>query len=163
MATGNSALMTTQQTVDQIPPRGAPTPVMTQAAIPPPSRRELATWWKKFRKTTEREDEKRGSSIPSNVFPCSTYWSSSSGWDRPLAKQCNSLLFPHIGRHVLELPFFGLSMLTIEQLLQFLESSPFPWPKVSDMPTLQYLSPMIKVKVSSMATFRSWWPNVGYF
>lgn len=83
MATGNSASMTTQQTVDQIPPRGAPTPVITQAAIPPPSRRELASWWKKFRKTTEKEDEKRGSSIPSSALPCSTRWSSSSGWDRP--------------------------------------------------------------------------------
>jgi hypothetical protein len=69
MATGNSASMTTQQTVDQIPPRGAPAPVITQAAIPPPSRRELASWWKKFRKTTEKEDEKRGCSIPPNTFP----------------------------------------------------------------------------------------------
>jgi hypothetical protein len=55
--------MTTQQTVNQAPPRGTPTPVITQGALSPPSKRELASWWKKFRKTTEKEDEKRGSSI----------------------------------------------------------------------------------------------------
>lgn len=93
MATGNSASMTTQQTVDQIPPRGAPAPVITQAAIPPPSRRELASWWKKFRKTTEKEDEKRGCSIPPNTFPCSTRRSSSSGWHRPLVQQCTLFFF----------------------------------------------------------------------
>ena len=99
-----------------------------------------------------------GPLFPLTYFPAAPTGLRRQDGDRPRAKQCNSLLFPHTGRHVLE-----LSMLTIEQLLQFLESSPFPWPKVSDMPTLQYLFPMIKVKVSSMATFRSWWPNVGYF
>jgi hypothetical protein len=58
MATGNSASMMTQQTVSQAPPRGAATPGNTQGAISPPSKRELASWWKKFRKTTEKEDEK---------------------------------------------------------------------------------------------------------
>jgi hypothetical protein len=82
----------------------------------------------------------------------------------PWCSNALSSFFPHTGRHVLELPLCRPSMLIIiEQPLQFLEFSPFPWPKVSDMPTLQYLFPMIKVKVSSMATFRSWWPNVGYF
>jgi hypothetical protein len=74
----------------------------------------------------------------------------------------HSLLFLTLGAMCRNHPFRP-SMLIVEQPLQFLESSPFPWPKVSDMPTLQYLFPMIKVKVSSMATFRSWWLSVGYF
>jgi hypothetical protein len=163
MATGNSVSMTTQQTVNQIPPRGAPTPEVAQAAMSPPSRRELASWWKKFRKTTEKEDEKRGSSISSNAF---SVWHRLVSYVR-MGSSLGEVMhspFPHTGLHVSELPpFFGSSMLIIEQPLQFLESSPFPWPKVSDMQTSRYLFPMTKVKVSSMVTFRSWWPNVECF
>lgn len=155
MATGNSASMTTQQTVNQVPPHGAATPVITQTAIPPPSRRELVSWWKKFRKTTEKDDEKRGSSIPSNAFP-RTAQAGLRRQDRfEPGETMYSLPLSHTGPLCIRITPFQPSMLIIEQPLQILESSPFLWPKVSDMPTSQYLFPMIKVKVSSMATFRS--------
>ena len=70
MVTGNSGSMTTQQTASQAVPRAAPMPVITQGAISPPSKRELASWWKKFRKTTEKEDEKRGSFISLDLQAC---------------------------------------------------------------------------------------------
>jgi len=155
--------MTAQQTVNQIPPRGTPTPEVTQAAMSPPSRRELASWWKKFRKTTEKEDEKRGSSISSNVFPMRHKLVFFVRMGSSLVKVKHTLPFPILGAMYRNYPSSGSSMLIIEQPLQFMESSPFPWPKVSDMQTSQYLFPMTKVKVSSMVTFRSWWPNVEYF
>ncbi|KKY25130.1 putative rho gtpase activator [Phaeomoniella chlamydospora] len=43
--------------------RGAPTPVTPQTAASPPSKRELASWWKNFRKTTKKEEEKVSAGI----------------------------------------------------------------------------------------------------
>ena len=56
------------ESVSQASHRGAPAPVVTPTAVSPPSRRELASWWKKFRKVTDKEDEKgkprHGSFVP---------------------------------------------------------------------------------------------------
>jgi hypothetical protein len=121
MATGNSASMTTQQTMNQALPRAAPTPVITQGAISPPSKRELASWWKKFRKT-EKEDEKRGSFIflelqgrseaslvgSNQLYNAGTFYPSSP-------KQASRIGNMHL----------RMSMLIVEQLLYLLESSVF--------------------------------------
>lgn len=54
MATGGTGTVTSPQPIVQ---RNAPAP-SPLSTISPPSKRELASWWKKFRKTTEKTDEK---------------------------------------------------------------------------------------------------------
>ena len=61
MATGGTAPPSNQEPAPPHPShRGAPAPPPPSAvpAASPPSKRELASWWKKFRKTTETKDEK---------------------------------------------------------------------------------------------------------
>ena len=57
MATENTPAMSAQTSM-QPSHRGAPTPVTQQTATSPPSRRELASWWRTFRKTGKKEEEK---------------------------------------------------------------------------------------------------------
>ena len=57
MATGGAGTATTPQSVAQPIQRNTPQP-SPLTTVSPPSRRELASWWKKFRKTTEKTDEK---------------------------------------------------------------------------------------------------------
>ena len=45
------------QPVQQQPHRGVPISTAANTAASPPSKRELASWWKKFRKTTEKNEE----------------------------------------------------------------------------------------------------------
>jgi hypothetical protein len=45
------------QPVQQQPHRGVPISAAANTAASPPSKRELASWWKKFRKTTEKNEE----------------------------------------------------------------------------------------------------------
>lgn len=94
--------MTTQQTMNQALPRAAPTPVITQGAISPPSKRELASWWKKFRKTTEKEDEKRASFIFLELQGRSEAGRVGSN---QLTTQGHFILVPLNRRHVLEHAF----------------------------------------------------------
>ncbi|KAL2397709.1 Rho-GTPase-activating protein 5 [Exophiala dermatitidis] len=63
MATGGAGASTTTspEPVVQSLPRNSPAPPPTSAPLAsssPPSKRELASWWRKFRKTTEKTDEK---------------------------------------------------------------------------------------------------------
>lgn len=58
MATEGSHLTTAPQQVQQLPHRAAPMSTAPQSAVSPPSKRELASWWKKFRKTAEKNEEK---------------------------------------------------------------------------------------------------------
>lgn len=57
MATGGAGTASSPRTIIQPPQRNTPTP-SPLAAVSPPSKRELASWWKKFRKTTEKTEEK---------------------------------------------------------------------------------------------------------
>ncbi|KIW62671.1 hypothetical protein, variant [Phialophora macrospora] len=57
MATGGSGAATTPQPIVQPLHRAAPVPPPLNT-VSPPSRRELASRWKKFRKTTEKNEEK---------------------------------------------------------------------------------------------------------
>ncbi|KIW41070.1 uncharacterized protein PV06_06665 [Exophiala oligosperma] len=57
MATNGAGSISPPQSIDRSAQRGAPAPPPLATASPP-SRRELASWWKKFRKTTEKTDEK---------------------------------------------------------------------------------------------------------
>ncbi|EXJ82418.1 hypothetical protein A1O3_06231 [Capronia epimyces CBS 606.96] len=66
MATGGAGTPTSPEPVSQPLPRNTPAP-NTPAPAPtptpvtsasPPSKRELASWWRKFRKTTEKNDDK---------------------------------------------------------------------------------------------------------
>ena len=57
MATGGADTATSPRAIVQPLHRGAPTPAPLSTASPP-SKRELASWWKKFRKTTEKSEEK---------------------------------------------------------------------------------------------------------
>ncbi|EXJ54437.1 hypothetical protein A1O7_09776 [Cladophialophora yegresii CBS 114405] len=57
MATGSAGTSTSPQPIIQPLHRAAPAPPPLSTASPP-SRRELASWWKKFRKTTEKNEEK---------------------------------------------------------------------------------------------------------
>jgi hypothetical protein len=63
MATENSHPAAAPQQVQQPSHRGAPTPGATQSTVSPPTKRELASWWKKFRKNAEKDEEK-GMHIP---------------------------------------------------------------------------------------------------
>ena len=56
MATSNPAA--TNVPISLPANRGAPAPTSAQAAVSPPTKPELKSWWKKFRKTTETDDEK---------------------------------------------------------------------------------------------------------
>jgi hypothetical protein len=62
MATGGAGVYTNPQPIPQVQPshRGAPGPISpaSTGAASPPSKRELASWWKLFRKTNEKTDEK---------------------------------------------------------------------------------------------------------
>jgi hypothetical protein len=62
MATAGAGINTNAQPIPQVQPshRGAPGPMSPAAAGAgsPPSKRELASWWKLFRKTNEKTDEK---------------------------------------------------------------------------------------------------------
>ncbi|MCJ1266884.1 hypothetical protein MMC22_006769 [Lobaria immixta] len=40
------------------PPPQQPTPSTPQAAVSAPSKRDLATWWKTFKKNAKREEDK---------------------------------------------------------------------------------------------------------
>ncbi|ETI20471.1 hypothetical protein G647_08508 [Cladophialophora carrionii CBS 160.54] len=57
MATGSAGTATSPQPIVQPLHRAAPVPPPL-STVSPPSRRELASWWKKFRKTTEKNEEK---------------------------------------------------------------------------------------------------------
>ncbi|KIW14748.1 hypothetical protein PV08_07532 [Exophiala spinifera] len=57
MATNGAGSTSPPHAIDRAAQRGAPVPSPIATASPP-SRRELASWWKKFRKTTEKPDEK---------------------------------------------------------------------------------------------------------
>ena len=65
MATDNSHAAAASQQIQQPSQRGGHTSTATQSAVSPPSKRELASWWKKFRKTTEKDEEK--GVCPSNL------------------------------------------------------------------------------------------------
>jgi hypothetical protein len=114
MVTGHSASMTTQQTVNQAVPRAAPMPTITQGAISPPSKRELASWWKKFRKTTEKEDEKRGSSISFDLQARSE--ASLVDSKRSLERETVSPSSPKQASRTGNI-HLGMSILIVEQLL----------------------------------------------
>jgi hypothetical protein len=63
MALDQSVPMTAPREINQISHRGAPQPAPApisspQTAVSPPSKRELASWWKKFRKNNDKGDEK---------------------------------------------------------------------------------------------------------
>ena len=58
MATGGAGTATSPQPIVQALHGGAPPAPSPLAPVSPPSKRELASWWKKFRKTTEKTDEK---------------------------------------------------------------------------------------------------------
>ncbi|KIX05103.1 uncharacterized protein Z518_05975 [Rhinocladiella mackenziei CBS 650.93] len=58
MATGGAGTTTSSPPIAQSLHRGAPPTPSPLATVSPPSKRELASWWKKFRKTTEKTDEK---------------------------------------------------------------------------------------------------------
>ena len=64
MAVGGQNIESTPQPIPQPTNRGAPVVNNTPTATSPPSRRELASWWKKFRKTTEKQEDKRKSAKP---------------------------------------------------------------------------------------------------
>lgn len=71
MATGGVGTATSSQPIVQPLHRGPPVPAPLNT-VSPPSRRELASWWKKFRKTTEKTDEKSErttSYIPERPWP----------------------------------------------------------------------------------------------
>ena len=52
MATGNPATPSTRQAFNQ------PVPVAPQNTVTPASKRDLASWWKNFKKNTKKEEEK---------------------------------------------------------------------------------------------------------
>ncbi|EXJ81642.1 hypothetical protein A1O1_07707 [Capronia coronata CBS 617.96] len=61
MATGGAGTTGSPEPVIQPLPRNTPAPAPTTtplASASPPSKRELASWWRKFRKTTEKTDDK---------------------------------------------------------------------------------------------------------
>ena len=57
MAGENTPPMSAQHAL-QASHRGAPAPVPQQTTASPPSKRELASWWKTFRTKTKKEEEK---------------------------------------------------------------------------------------------------------
>ncbi|ERF75768.1 hypothetical protein EPUS_01598 [Endocarpon pusillum Z07020] len=57
MATERSQPAAATQQVQQPPHQGAPASTAAYTAASPPSKRELASWWKKFRKNTEKNEE----------------------------------------------------------------------------------------------------------
>ncbi|KAJ9495846.1 GTPase activating protein (GAP) for Rho1p [Exophiala xenobiotica] len=57
MTTNGTGPTSPPQAIDQPSQRAAPAPT-SLAAASPPSKRELASWWKKFRRTNEKTDEK---------------------------------------------------------------------------------------------------------
>ncbi|KAL8697662.1 MAG: hypothetical protein Q9224_002201, partial [Gallowayella concinna] len=63
MATGKPPTPTTRQAFDQ------PAPVSAQNTVTPASKRDLASWWKNFKKNTKKEEEKTESAEPpSGIF-----------------------------------------------------------------------------------------------
>ncbi|KAL8782168.1 MAG: hypothetical protein Q9213_005639 [Squamulea squamosa] len=63
MATGNPASPSTHQTFNQ------PVPVAAQSTVSPASKRDLASWWKNFKKTTKKEEDKaENTEFPSGIF-----------------------------------------------------------------------------------------------
>lgn len=58
MAAEGSHLAAGSQQVQQPPNREAPTSTGPQSVLPHPSRLELSSWWKKFRKSTEKSEDK---------------------------------------------------------------------------------------------------------
>ncbi|KAL8805143.1 MAG: hypothetical protein Q9182_002125 [Xanthomendoza sp. 2 TL-2023] len=63
MATGNPPTPTTRQAFNQ------PAPVSAQNAVTPATKRDLASWWKNFKKNTKKEEEKTESAEPlSGIF-----------------------------------------------------------------------------------------------
>ncbi|KAL8800719.1 MAG: hypothetical protein Q9200_007159 [Gallowayella weberi] len=63
MATGNPPTPTTRQAFNQ------PGPVSAQNAVTPATKRDLASWWKNFKKNTKKEEEKTESAEPpSGIF-----------------------------------------------------------------------------------------------
>ncbi|KAL8730931.1 MAG: hypothetical protein Q9166_003721 [cf. Caloplaca sp. 2 TL-2023] len=63
MATGNHPTPSTRQVFNQ------PVPVAAQNAVTPASKRDLASWWKNFKKNTKKEEEKAESAEPpSGIF-----------------------------------------------------------------------------------------------
>ncbi|KAJ9614007.1 GTPase activating protein (GAP) for Rho1p [Cladophialophora chaetospira] len=66
MATGGAGTATSPQPIVQPLHRGAPAPAPAPApvnTVSPPSKRELASWWKKFRKTEKEEKAEIGPGI----------------------------------------------------------------------------------------------------
>ncbi|KAI4254459.1 MAG: hypothetical protein L6R42_007181 [Xanthoria sp. 1 TBL-2021] len=63
MATGNPAAPSTRQAFNQ------PVPVAAQNTVTPASKRDLASWWKNFKKNTKKEEEKvDNTEPPSGIF-----------------------------------------------------------------------------------------------
>ena len=58
MATGGAGTASSPRTIIQPPQRNTPAPSPLAAVSPPSKREELASWWKKFRKNTEKTEEK---------------------------------------------------------------------------------------------------------
>ncbi|KIV97581.1 hypothetical protein PV10_01313 [Exophiala mesophila] len=58
MATGGAGTASSPRTIIQPPQRNTPAPSPLAAVSPPSKREELASWWKKFRKNTEKPEEK---------------------------------------------------------------------------------------------------------
>ena len=63
MAAGNPATPSTRQAFHQ------PVPVAAQNTVTPVSKRDLASWWKNFKKNTKKEEEKVDvTEPPSGIF-----------------------------------------------------------------------------------------------
>ncbi|KAL8667544.1 MAG: hypothetical protein Q9168_007241 [Polycauliona sp. 1 TL-2023] len=63
MATGNSTTSSARQVFNQ------PTPVVTQNTVTTASKRDLASWWKNFKKNSKKEEEKvENIEPPSGIF-----------------------------------------------------------------------------------------------
>ena len=63
MTTGNPATPSTRQAFNQ------PVPVTAQNTVTPVSKRDLASWWKNFKKNTKKEEEKVDiAEPPSGIF-----------------------------------------------------------------------------------------------
>ncbi|KAL8910251.1 MAG: hypothetical protein Q9171_004452 [Xanthocarpia ochracea] len=63
MATGNPATPSTRQAFNQ------PVPVTPQNTVTPASKRDLASWWKNFKKNTKKEEDKvESTEPPSGIF-----------------------------------------------------------------------------------------------
>ncbi|KAL1968385.1 hypothetical protein VTN77DRAFT_1914 [Rasamsonia byssochlamydoides] len=61
MATGNSQHQSTNSALQSFSSRNAQTSSQTEPAPPtPPTKRDLASWWKQFKRNTKKEEENKG-------------------------------------------------------------------------------------------------------